>query len=53
MAEPTSQAPLPRGRRLVQRTEREKGRGEEEEEVGQLGRKMECTRESEWGVNML
>lgn len=27
MAESTSQAPLPRGRRLVQRTERKKGRG--------------------------
>ena len=33
MAEPTSQAPLPRGRRLVQRTERERREEEEEEEV--------------------
>lgn len=32
---------------------REGEREQREEEVGELGRKMECRRETEWRVNML
>lgn len=47
MAEPASQTPLPRGRRLAKNREREKGRRRREEEVILLGRKMECRGETE------
>ena len=50
MAEPTSQAPLPRGRRLVQRTERKTGRGGGGgEEGGQAGRQQDGVHRRESG----
>lgn len=48
MAEPASQTPLPRGRRLAKRRAR-KREEEEEEEVIWLGRKMECRGGTERG----